>query len=167
MGRSLITSSLVASIALCAACGEDGEDATIDRSLSVEIVQVSTETLDPGDDGADDVTLTVAYRDGDGNLGGGVAEVHDCRAAGLVTNLPIPELASEQGVTAAVPIFGELSLTVENVGPVGVDAQPPALCEQAGAPTPVAAEVVFCVQLVDAQGDRSDPDCTQALSLTP
>ena len=160
MGR--VTTAWLAALALVA-CGDDAEQ--VDRGLSAEIVEVSTEMLDPSDDARDDVTLTVSYRDGNGDLGGGLAEVHDCRAAGLVTTLPIPEIANEQAVADAVPIFGDLALTVQNVGLVVPDPDLPGVCEQGGAPAASESSVTFCVQLTDALGEQSAPACTEAIQI--
>src|SRR4051794_3137597 len=65
-----------------------------------------------------DLTLGVHYRDGDGNLGGGEAEVQDCRGAELVTKLALPRIASDEAVKAGVAIEGELDLHVYAIGDV-------------------------------------------------
>jgi hypothetical protein len=131
-------------------CGDDG-------APTVEIVDASPTQLDPSNDTQDDLTIVVRYVDEDGDLGGGVAEVHDCRAAGVVSRLSLPEIASAEAVEEAVQIEGQLSLVVSDVGEVAPGALPEA-CEAANA---------FCVVLVDSAGNASEAACTSAISITP
>jgi len=137
-------------------CGED-----VSETPSVTILEVSPEELDPALDEADDVTIRVAYRDGDADLGGGLAEIQDCRAVELSTVLGLPAIASMAAVGEGVPIEGELTLTVADVANVVSDATAPAPCKL----LPEPATTTFCVVLVDAAGHRGDADCTPALTL--
>lgn len=122
--------------------------------------------LDPGDDLADDLTIVVRYEDGDADLGGGRALVHDCRADDLVTALDLPPIASEQAIATGVPIRGELSLTVTDVGVVPAAAAAPAACADLGAPAPTADAAIFCVVLEDAAGHQGPGDCTDPIAIT-
>jgi hypothetical protein len=140
---------LMATAAALAACSDDSV------TPSVTITNATPETLVPDDDSLDDLTITVRYDDGDGDLGEGVAEVHDCRAAGLVTELPIPAIAP----TTGVHITGTLELHVNDVGAV-TSAALPETCEELGVAELGPNEAVFCVILVDVAGNRSTGDCT-------
>src|SRR5689334_20478059 len=106
--RALLLSALVA-------CG------CADHSLTVTVVDAAPLTLAPA---SPDLTVKVRYHDGDANLGGGRALLHDCRGADLVTELALPPIASEAAVQAGVPIEGELDLTVQNVRAVETPSLP-------------------------------------------
>lgn len=129
---------------------------------SARVVSVTPDQLVPSDDARDDLVITVAYEDGDGDLGGGTAEVHDCRAEELRTELAIPAIAPDAVIGA--PIRGTLELHVSDVGAAEA-AVPPDLCRALGAPDARASAAVFCVVLVDAAGHRGDGDCTQEVAL--
>ncbi len=142
---------------LLVACGDDpgnSPDATVKSVTPDEIVA--------SDDALDDVTITVDYDDGDGDLGGGIAEVHDCRADGIVTELPIPQLAPKPGDH----ITGTLELHVNDVGTIALATQP-ATCSDLGVASLDATQTVFCVVLVDAAGHRGGGDCTTAITVDP
>ncbi len=124
-----------------------------------EIVSATPESLVTSDDARDDLTLRVRYSDPDGDLGGGLLRVHDCRAATLVTELDVPPIASEPGVDAGIVMEGELTVVLSDVGAVAVPTRS-SVCRSAGAP-PGA----FCVVLVDASGNESEPACTGALAV--
>lgn len=126
----------------------------------VEVLGATPASLDPGRDEANDLVIRVHYEDGDGDLGGGRAEVHDCRARDLVVPLPIPALATAEAVAEGVSIAGELSLYVNDLGAVAPGTSP--VCADLAAPA-----TAFCVVLVDASGNRSEGDCTQALVFAP
>jgi hypothetical protein len=130
-----------------------------------EVLAQMPASLDPDDDGADDLTIQVRYADGDGDLGGGVAEVVDCRAEGLVTALELPPIASAAAVAEGVPIEGELELLVADVGRVEPAPALPAACTELGVTTLAAGETVFCVILVDAAGHRGRGDCTAPVTI--
>jgi hypothetical protein len=153
---------LLAALLTAAACADDASplpSATIIESLPAQ--------LDPDDDTADDLTIRVSYSDGDGDLGGGTAEVVDCRASGLLTVLAIPPIASEAAVMEGVPIEGELDLLVADVGRVAPDPATPAACADVGVTAaPTADSVTFCVTLIDAAGNRGPGDCTTGTVLT-
>jgi hypothetical protein len=136
-------------VAAVAGCSDDSV------TPSVTITNATPETLLPDDDLLDDLTITVRYDDGDGDLGGGIAEIHDCRADGLVTELPIPQIAPSPGDH----ITGTLDLHVNDVGAVS-SAALPEVCEELGVAELGANEAVFCVILVDAAGNRGAGDCT-------
>ena len=139
-----------------AACGSD------DPTPSATITAATPDSLAPDDDTRDDLTITVRYDDGDGDLGDGFAEIHDCRADGLVTELPIPAIAS--GGVVGERITGTLELHVNDVGAIESTALPEA-CEALGVAELASAETVFCVVLVDAAGHRGDGDCTAAIAI--
>lgn len=136
-----------------------------DTAPSATIVEVAPDALDPAVDDADDLTLRVEYADGDADLGGGVASVHDCRAEGLVIELALPPIASDRAIDDGVPIEGELELIVNDVGWVEPDDAAPDACAELGAPDPAAGEAVFCVVLRDLAGHEGDGDCSAAVSI--
>jgi hypothetical protein len=107
-----------------------------------------------------DVTIRVHYRDADGDLGGGSAEIQDCRAQALLTRLTLPTIASDAAVKQGVTIEGELDLVVTGVSVVTPDAK--AVC---GGSAPAKDQAVFCVTLVDHGGHRSAPSCTQSIAI--
>jgi hypothetical protein len=144
---------------LAAACG--GADP--DPAAAIEAY--TPESLDPADDRADDLTLTVAYDDGDGDLGGGIATIHDCRVADLATVLVLPPIASEEGVAEGIHITGELVLVVADVDDV-TPGPAPATCVDLGAPPLAPGEVAFCVTLTDVGGRTGPGDCTPAIPIT-
>jgi hypothetical protein len=131
-----------------------------DHSLTVTVVDAAPLTLAPA---SPDLTVKVRYHDGDGNLGGGRALLHDCRGADLVTELALPPIASQAAVQAGVPIEGELDLTVQNVRPVDSPSLPD-LCAGLGV-TLTAGQTVFCVELEDAAGTRSNGSCTGPIAI--
>jgi len=139
-----------------AACGDS------DPNPTATITAATPESLAPDDDTRDDLTITVRYDDGDGDLGEGFAEIHDCRADGLVTELPIPAIAPD-GVVGE-HITGTLELHVNDVGVIASTVLPEA-CEQLGVAELASSETVFCVVLVDAAGHRGDGDCTAAIAI--
>lgn len=143
-------------LVLVAACGGPSE------TPSVSVKSATPDQLVTSDDALDDVTITADFEDGDGDLGMGVAEVHDCRADGIVTSLPLPAIASKDRI--GDPITGTLELHVNDVGMLAVGTQP-ALCADLGVASLEANQAVFCVVLVDAKGHRGDGDCTQAITL--
>jgi hypothetical protein len=153
----------IATLAIFMASGCGGDDV----APSAVILEVAPESLDPSLDDADDLTIRLEYTDGDADLGGGTAAVHDCRADQLVVELLIPPVASDEAVDEGVPIEGELELIVNDVGWVDPADRPPAACADLGAPDPSADEAVFCVVLTDAAGHGGDGDCSPAVAITP
>ncbi len=131
-----------------------------DVSPSVEIVKTTPTRLDPSRDTADDLHVTVRYQDADGDLGGGVAEIHDCRGADLLTRLSLPHLASQAGVDAEVSIEGELELVVADVGVHETPSSAAKVCRDLE-----ATATAFCVVLVDAAGNRGDGACTVPIEV--
>src|SRR5439155_27160824 len=61
---------------------------TSDVAPNATVESATPDSITTGDDRLNDLTITVGYEDGDGDLGVGVAEVHDCRADALVTSVP-------------------------------------------------------------------------------
>jgi len=141
-------------LALCAAA------CAADPAPSASIESATPEQLTPSDDALDDLTITLRYDDGDGDLGGGVAEVHDCRADGLMIELAIPPIAAERDQH----ITGALELHVNDVGEVAAGALPKP-CADLGARAPGANTAVFCVVLVDTAGHRGNGDCTGPIAV--
>ncbi|MEO8702950.1 MAG: hypothetical protein ABI867_23090 [Kofleriaceae bacterium] len=133
-------------------------------SPSAEVTAATPESLSPADDTLDDLTITVRYDDGDGDLGSGIAEVHDCRGEDLVTELAIPAIAPDS-IAGDERITGTLELHVNDVGAVTESAALPAVCRDLGVAELTGSETVFCVILVDAAGHHGDGDCTPAIAL--
>jgi hypothetical protein len=145
--------------ALLAACGSDPDPAP-----AATVVSSTPDSLDTASDDTDDVTIVVAYTDGDGDLGQGFAEITDCRS-GVVTRLAIPPLASQEGIDEGVPISGELELHVADVGLVAPASTPPQICADLGIGAMTADQVVFCVILIDAGGLSGSGDCTAPITI--
>ncbi|NUO49757.1 MAG: hypothetical protein HOV80_12955 [Polyangiaceae bacterium] len=126
---------------------------------SAEIVSATPEALMTMDDANDDLTLVVHYSDPNGDLGTGKARVHDCRSEGVTTEFALPELANWNGVELEIEMTGEIKLVLTDVGvvPEGTLPEP---CEFAG-----VGAGAFCVVLVDAAGNESDPACTEVLAI--
>lgn len=143
--------------AVLAACGGGASD-----SPSATVKSATPEQLVTSDDALDDVTITVDFEDGDGDLGTGRAEVHDCRADGIVTELLLPAIAPQGRI--GDHISGTLELHVNDVGAIEVSV-PPIPCAEQGVDSLTADQTVFCVVLIDAKGHRGDPDCTNAITL--
>jgi hypothetical protein len=140
------------------ACGDSGP------TPSVSVQAATPDRLVTSNDALDDVTITVEYDDGDGDLGAGLAEVHDCRAESIVTELLIPAIAPPERI--GDHITGTLDLHVNDVGAIALGTQPP-LCLELGVRALDADQTVFCVVLVDAAGNRSSGDCTDTITLFP
>ncbi|MBZ0236881.1 MAG: hypothetical protein K8M05_31420 [Deltaproteobacteria bacterium] len=130
------------------------------------VLSAAPDTLYLGDDTRNDLTIVVAYADGDGDLGRGTARVHDCRAADVVTAIALPSIATDEAVAEGVAITGELELRVNDVGDVTLATSAPPACAELGAPAPAAGEAVFCVVLVDRAGNVGPGDCTSPLALS-
>lgn len=139
-----------------AACGDD------DPAPLVVVLEVTPEVLDPADDAADDLSILVEYRDADGDLGGGTAEVHDCRADDLFVTLAIPPIASEQAIDEMVPIEGQLELVVTDIGEVTPSTTASPVCADLGIGP---GETIFCVVLTDIAGNTGPGDCTPPLTI--
>ncbi|HKE20023.1 MAG TPA: hypothetical protein VKB80_34350 [Kofleriaceae bacterium] len=161
MARFTAAVAALLAAALAPACGG------AETAPSASIVEVTPDSLDPARDEADDLTIRLEYADGDADLGGGVAAVHDCRADGVVVELAIPPLASEQAIDDGVPIEGVLELIVNDVGWIEPDEQAPSGCAELGAPDPSDGEAVFCVVLSDAAGHAGDGDCSPPVAISP
>jgi hypothetical protein len=151
------TSVLLAAI-LAGACGTD------DPAPIATVMSATPEALTPSDDRLDDLTITVAYDDADGDLGDGLAQVYDCRADGLVTELIIPAIAPDHVI--GTHITGTLELHVNDVGAVTASTLP-AACDDLGVAALSANASVFCVILIDAAEHVGPGDCTQEISLAP
>jgi hypothetical protein len=141
-------------LALCtAACAAD-------PTPSAAIASATPDQLTPDDDAADDLTIALRYDDGDGDLGGGVAQVHDCRSDGVMIELAIPPIAGDAGQH----ITGTLELHVNDIGEVAAGALP-AACAAAGVKAPAAGTAVFCVVLADRAGHRGAGECTKPIAI--
>jgi hypothetical protein len=141
----------IATLLFLAAC--TGDEPT------VEIVSATPEALLTEDDANDDLTLVVRYEDPNGDLGGGVARVHDCRSESVMTELALPAIANEDGVQTEISMSGELQLVLADVGAIP-EATLPEACDFGG-----VGPGAFCVVLVDAAGNESDPACTDVLAI--
>ena len=145
-------------IVLAAGCGADSP------APSAYVEGATPDRLTMSDDTANDLTITVSYDDHDGDLGGGIAEVHDCRADTLVTMLPIPTIAPPNVVADHSHITGKLDLDVNDIG--SVSSMPlPQMCADLGVTQLDTDTTRFCVILVDAAGHKGDGDCTATISL--
>ncbi|HEY6177617.1 MAG TPA: hypothetical protein VIX73_24335, partial [Kofleriaceae bacterium] len=131
-----------------------------DIAPSATIETATPDQLTPSDDAADDLTITLRYDDGDGDLGGGVADVYDCRADGVVIELAIPQIAADRDQH----ITGALELHVNDVGDIAAGALP-TTCAGLGVEPLAAGTAVFCVVLADAAGHRGDGDCTAPIAI--
>jgi hypothetical protein len=129
----------------------------------VEILEVTPTVVDPAADAGNDVRLRLRYADGDGDLGSGVAEVTDCRRAGLVTEVALPAIASDEAVAEGVSIDGELVVAVADV--LAVESATGDGCTAFGAAAPGAGQASFCVVLVDTSDNRSEADCSDPIQL--
>lgn len=145
---------------LAGACASD------DPAPVVHVLSATPDELAPTDDLADDLRITVEYDDADGDLGEGIAQVHDCRGAELRTDLAIPAIAPDDVVADGARITGSLDLYVTDVG-AAISGTPPAVCDELGVPALAADETVFCVVLVDAADHAGVGDCTQPITLAP
>jgi hypothetical protein len=152
--------ALVLFALLAGACGDD------DPAPLVSVVSATPGELTTSDDLADDLRILVEYDDADGDLGEGIAQVHDCRGDQLRTELVIPAIAPEDIVADGARITGTLDLHVTDVG-AAVSGTPPAVCDELGIGALAAGETVFCVVLVDAAGHEGAGDCTQPITLAP
>lgn len=130
----------------------------------VEVLGVSPDSIDVSLDEANDVTLQLRYADGDGDLGGGIARVIDCRGSDVVVELALPPIANGDAVGEGVAIEGELALLVNDVIALEPDASS-GCADLPNVALPADGEVSFCVELVDGAGNTSEPDCSAVISL--
>ena len=144
---------LVVSVVAAACSDNPAPGATIKSATPDQLV--------PSDDARNDLTIAVRYDDGDGDLGGGVADIYDCRAAAAMTALAIPEIAQDRGQH----ISGTLELHVNDIGALPAGALPD-VCDELGVAALAAGSAVFCVVLEDAAGHRGGGDCTQPIEIT-
>ena len=151
--------TIVLLLATAAACSD------ADPEPTATVLAAAPESLYPGDDTRNDLTITIAYADGDGDLGRGTAAVHDCRADGIVTTLLLPAIASDDAVAEGVAISGELDLRVNDIGAVAPAAAAPPACAELGIAAPTAGQAIFCVTLTDAGGVTGPGDCTAPVTL--
>jgi hypothetical protein len=154
--RTAIVISILAALAACT--DTPGEP-------TATVLSAAPESLYPGDDTRNDLTITISYTDGDGDLGRGTASIHDCRADGIVTTLMLPSIASDEAVAEGVAITGELALLVNDIGAVTPAAAAPAACSELGIAAPTAGQAIFCVTLTDAGGITGPGDCTAPVTL--
>jgi hypothetical protein len=155
--RALARAAALATGLGASACAE------LPAAPAATITATAPRQLAPADDARDDVELTVAYSDGDGDLGGGAAILHDCRSDRLRAELPLPAIAPP-AVAGAAAIRGVLALHVVDVGAVAA-ADPPAACRELAAPALAPQEVAFCIELMDAAGHVGPGDCTPVIEL--
>lgn len=162
-----VVTGVVTRAVLCAVVGISLAACGAPVIPTVEILEASPEALTASNDANDDLTLLVRYADGDGDLGQGIAQIHDCRAEGLVTELAIPRIANDDAVAQKVPIAGELTLVVADVGAIEAAAKVPSLCADLGVAAPEEGAQVFCVVLVDAAGNESEGACSSPVVVKP
>ena len=140
-------------VLLAAGCADD-------PAPSATIKSATPDQLTPSDDTLDDLTIQLRYEDRDGDLGGGVADVYDCRSADVTIELPIPPIAA----TAGQHITGTLELHVNDIGDLVATAMPRP-CADLGVGPLAANTAVFCVVLVDAAGHRGSGACTSPIAI--
>jgi hypothetical protein len=145
--------------ALVAACSSP------DPAPSAQVMGATPDALISSDDTMNDLTITVRYDDGDGDLGGGTAAIFDCRSDELETMLAIPTIAPPDVVSAKDQITGELDLYVDDVGDQAA-ATMPQTCSDLGVPALAAGTTVFCVQLTDMAGHTGTGSCTDPITIT-
>jgi hypothetical protein len=133
---------------------------TDDPAPSATIQSATPDQLMRSDDTQDDLTIQLRYDDHDGDLGGGVADVYDCRAGEVMIELPIPPIAAGAGQ----PITGQLELHVNDIGAIAATTMPQA-CSDLGVKPLAADTAVFCVVLADAAGHRGSGACTQPIAI--
>jgi hypothetical protein len=135
-----------------------------DPAPSAHVESATPDSLTPTDDTLNDLTITVAYEDGDGDLGGGTASIYDCRGDDLVTTLTLPMIAPAGVVKAKDEITGTLDLYVDDIGDV---AQPMLAqkCSDLGVAPLAAGQTIFCVELTDVAGHTGHGDCTSAITI--
>jgi hypothetical protein len=146
---------------LCAALAACGSP---DPTPTVDVTGATPDTLTTSDDTTNDLTITVRYTDGDGDLGGGTAAIHDCRGDDLVTTLALPSIAPPDIVSAKDEITGELDLAVDDVGDQAAAAMP-TTCSDLGVAALAAGTTVFCVELTDVAGHTSGGSCTDSIAI--
>jgi hypothetical protein len=141
-------------LALFAGCGADPSAPT------VELVSTAPHQLVYGEVPQNDLTIVVRVHDDDGDLDGGTAEIHDCRAPGHVTQVAI---AADPGATDSMP-----SLEVRDIEPLPIDELTGDGCADQGVTVdPEQVAVRFCVVPVDAAGHRGHAVCTSSIPLVP
>ena len=153
-----MTRFALVALLFAAACADD------DPAPSVTVVTATPDSILSTDDRLDDLTITVDYLDADGDLGGGTAEVHDCRSDALVTLLDIPAIAPDDIVDGDAGIKGTLDLHVNDVGATTSSALPDA-CADLGVDELGPNEAVFCVILVDTAVHAGSGDCTGVIAI--
>jgi hypothetical protein len=136
-----------------------------DPTPSAQVTGATPDSLTSSDDTLNDLTITVRYDDGDGDLGGGTATIHDCRSDELETMLPIPTIAPADVVSSKDEITGELDLYVDDVGDQ-VAATMPQACSDLGVAAVATGTTVFCVELTDLAGHTGAGSCTDPITIT-
>jgi hypothetical protein len=135
-----------------------------DPAPRVTVISATPDHVDPADDAADDVSIRVDYEDDDGDLGGGIAEIHDCRDEVLVTKLDVPPIANDERVGSHIQ--GSLDLFLTDVG-AATSTSVAATCADLGISTLAAGTTAFCVVLVDAADHAGPGDCTAPITIAP
>ena len=135
-----------------------------DPAPRVTVISATPDHVDPADDAADDVSIRVDYEDDDGDLGGGIAEIHDCRDEVLVTKLEIPAIANDERIGSHIQ--GSLDLFLTDVGAV-TSTSVAATCADFGISTLATGTTAFCVVLVDAADHAGPGDCTVPIAIAP
>jgi hypothetical protein len=153
-----MTKYLFVALLFATACADD------DPAPTATVRMATPDSLMPADDRLDDLTITIDYLDADGDLGGGTAEIHDCRSDTLVTILDIPAIAPDDVVDGDAGVKGTLDLFVNDVGATTSSALP-AACADLGVEEMSPSSTVFCVILVDSAGHSGAGDCTAAIAI--
>ncbi len=141
-----------------AACGADP------APPSLSIIAQAPEMLTIGSDTEDDVTLRLGYEDEDGDVGGGVIFIVDCRDDSRVIEAPIPTVASAEVVENEQPLSGELIALVPDIPSVADDATPAALCNELDV-VATEGELVMCARMQDSAGNESNGACSAPFTL--
>lgn len=130
---------------------------------TVSVVSQAPSSLTLGVDEEDDVSLRLGYEDGDGDIGGGVVHVHDCRDSSLSLDLPIPVVASPEIVEQKQKLTGELIALIPDISAASGQT-PPSLCAELGV-SAASDELVLCVTIEDSAGQSSDGACSAPFQL--
>jgi hypothetical protein len=130
----------------------------------VEVLGLGPESLDLHSDADNDATIALRYSDGNGDLGGGVARLTDCRGGNVVIELALPPIANDDAVDEQVAIEGEIQLLVNDVIPVAQQGAS-ACADLQDAVVPAEGEISYCVELRDSAGNVSEPDCSPAIAI--
>jgi len=135
-----------------------------DDRPEISFVGFSKSSMDQGDLNSDSLFLTIAFKDGDGNLGSGNAVVReniiitDNRTGDIYDLFKIPEIPNP-GVENGLE--GEITLKLFTTCCIFPDSIPPCFAP----PQFPENEINFSILLRDDAGNESDPVTTPSIML--